>query len=173
MPVRVTFRYLLAFAALVLVSSELHEQAHITVGRLVCGCYGPRDFNVWTTGTPCANPSLTVLASIAGPIFSYSLMATGVWLLARGEDARRAVGWALVFAPLNSTTHALAAHFATEALTAWEPRIDVLRVRAAARDAVSGVLDITIDYRVRSTNSEFNLVYPFYLRERGRDGATT
>jgi hypothetical protein len=100
MPVRVTLRYLLAFAALVLVSSELHEQAHITVGRLVCGCYGPRDFNVWTTGTPCANPSLTVLASLAGPLFSYALMAMGAWMLARGEGARRAAGWALVFAPL-------------------------------------------------------------------------
>lgn len=78
----------------------------------------------------------------------------------------------LVFAPLNSATQALAAHYATEALTTWEPRIDVLRVRAAPRDAVSGVLDITIDYRVRATNSEFNLVYPFYLRERGSDGAS-
>ena len=79
----------------------------------------------------------------------------------------------LVFAPMNSSTRALAAHYATQALTTWEPRIDVLRVRAEPRAALSGVLDINIDYRVRSTNSEFNLVYPFYLRETGRDSAAS
>ena len=74
----------------------------------------------------------------------------------------------LVFAPRTSSTSALAAHYVTEALTAWEPRIDVLRVQAGATDALSGVLEISIDYRVRATNSEFNLVYPFYLKEGGR-----
>ena len=100
MPVRITLRYLVAFAALVVVCSELHEQAHITVGRLVCGCYGPRDFNVWTTGEPCESPSLTVLASLAGPLFSYAVMGIGAWLLVRGDAMRQAVGWTLVFAPL-------------------------------------------------------------------------
>jgi len=33
---------------------------------------------------------------------------------------------------------------------------------AGARD---GTLFIGIDYRVRSTNNEFNMVYPFYLRQ--------
>lgn len=79
----------------------------------------------------------------------------------------------LVFAPRNSSTSALAAHYVTEALTRWEPRIDVLRVRAEPRGALDGVLDIDIDYRVRATNSEFNLVYPFYLREGSREGAGT
>lgn len=79
----------------------------------------------------------------------------------------------LVFAPRNSSTSALAAHYVTEALTAWEPRIDVLRVRAEPRGALDGVLDINIDYRVRATNSEFNLVYPFYLREGNSAAAGT
>ncbi len=77
----------------------------------------------------------------------------------------------LVFAPSSSSTSALAAHYVTEALTTWEPRIDVLRVQGGATDALSGVLEISIDYRVRATNSEFNLVYPFYLKEGGRAGA--
>jgi uncharacterized protein len=79
----------------------------------------------------------------------------------------------LVFAPRNSSTTALAAHYVTEALTAWEPRIDVLRVRAEPRGTLDGVLDINIDYRVRATNSEFNLVYPFYLREGNSAAART
>lgn len=77
----------------------------------------------------------------------------------------------LVFAPLNASTRALAVHYVTEALTAWEPRIDVLGVRAEPRGGQAGVLDIDIEYRVRATNSRFNLVYPFYLQEAGRDAA--
>jgi phage baseplate assembly protein W len=77
----------------------------------------------------------------------------------------------LLFAPMNSSTRALAARYVTEALTAWEPRIDVVRVRAEPRGALEGVLDIDIEYRVRATNSEFNLVYPFYLREGSREAA--
>ena len=79
----------------------------------------------------------------------------------------------LVFAPLNSATSALASHYVVDALTRWEPRIDVLRVRADPRGGLEGVLDITVDYRVRATNSEFNLVYPFYLREGSRAAAVT
>ncbi|MBS1824048.1 MAG: GPW/gp25 family protein [Acidobacteria bacterium] len=74
----------------------------------------------------------------------------------------------LVFAPRNSSTSALAAHYVTQALTTWEPRIDVLRVTATAPDPRNGVLEISIDYRVRATNSQFNLVYPFYLKEGSR-----
>jgi len=45
----------------------------------------------------------------------------------------------------------------------WEPRIDVLDVYAAPDPARPNVLVIEINYQVRSTNSRFNLVYPFYL----------
>ncbi len=79
----------------------------------------------------------------------------------------------LVFAPLNSSTQALASHYVIEALTKWESRIDVLSVRAEPRGTLEGILDINIDYRVRATNSEFNLVYPFYLREGSREAAVT
>lgn len=77
----------------------------------------------------------------------------------------------LVFAPLNSSTQALAARYVIDALTAWEPRIEVLSVRAEPRGGLEGVLDIDIEYRVRATNSRFNLVYPFYLREGNREAA--
>ena len=52
-----------------------------------------------------------------------------------------------------------------KALTRWEPRIDLVTVRAAASaDQVSLVL-ISIDYQIRDTNELFNMVYPFYLQE--------
>ena len=51
-----------------------------------------------------------------------------------------------------------------EALATWEPRIDVLDVYAAPDPSRPNVLlVIEINYQVRSTNSRFNLVYPFYL----------
>jgi uncharacterized protein len=50
-----------------------------------------------------------------------------------------------------------------EALAGWEPRIDVLDVSAVPDTARPSLLLIEIDYQVRSSNSRFNLVYPFYL----------
>ena len=101
MRVRITWRYLLAFFALTLLLGEAHEQAHITTGRIVCGGYGPRDFNAWRTSAECVRPHLALLATTTGPLFSYAVMWLGAWLLARGGSAaRRAVGFSLVFGAL-------------------------------------------------------------------------
>lgn len=51
-----------------------------------------------------------------------------------------------------------------EALIDWEPRIDVDEVRVTTTNERNR-LDITVCYRVRATNTEHNLVYPFYLDE--------
>lgn len=53
-----------------------------------------------------------------------------------------------------------------EALTRFEPRIDILNLRVDMDESeVEGRLNVTLSYRVRSTNNEFNKVYPFYLQE--------
>lgn len=70
----------------------------------------------------------------------------------------------LVFAPMNAATKALVSHYATDALVQWEPRIDVLSVTVVEDTSDIGKLLIDIEYRIRSTNSVFNLVYPFYLK---------
>jgi len=72
----------------------------------------------------------------------------------------------LVFAPNDATTRGMAEHHVSEALRLWEPRIEVLQVKATAAGAQDEALRISIDYRVRTTDNRFNLVYPFYL-ERG------
>jgi len=69
-----------------------------------------------------------------------------------------------VFEPLNTTTMALAQHRVERALVLWEPRIDHVQVRVSA-DAPLVRLMISVDYRVRATNTFYNLVYPFYLLE--------
>jgi phage baseplate assembly protein W len=75
---------------------------------------------------------------------------------------------ALVFHPLNTTTMSLARHQVEQALVLWEPRIDHVVVKVAAVPTVAR-MDITVEYRVRTTNTFYNLVFPFYLRE-GREG---
>ena len=69
----------------------------------------------------------------------------------------------LVFAPVNSSTKSLIANYATEALVQWEPRIEILNVNVSDAALHEGKLLVDIEYKVRTTNSRFNLVYPFFL----------
>ncbi len=51
------------------------------------------------------------------------------------------------------------------ALVQWEPRIELGQVQAQpVADEPTQVL-VSIEYRVRTTNELFNVVYPFYLEE--------
>lgn len=52
-----------------------------------------------------------------------------------------------------------------DALIRWEPRITDIQVHISDRQTQEGTLFIEIDYRVRSTNNPFNLVYPYYVNE--------
>ena len=49
------------------------------------------------------------------------------------------------------------------ALSRWEPRIEVRSVDFDVSQAVNGVLTIDIGFTVRATNTDRNLVYPFYV----------
>lgn len=120
-----------------------------------------------------------------GWAFPFQLDANGeVSLAAYEEDIRQAVRLilgtnqgervmrpdfgaslqALTFEPINATTKALVKHRVEQALITWEPRIDTLNVTVQAQPSL-GRLDIEITYRVRATNTFYNLVYPFYLLE--------
>lgn len=68
----------------------------------------------------------------------------------------------LVFAPNNASTANLARYFVEEALTRWEPRIELVDL-AVANDNLRAALLIDITYRLRATREVRNLVYPFYL----------
>lgn len=73
----------------------------------------------------------------------------------------------LVFGPNSAGTAGAVAATVREALSLWEPRIDVLDVYAAPDPAQANLLLVEINYRVRSDNSRFNVVYPFYLDRVG------
>jgi uncharacterized protein len=71
-----------------------------------------------------------------------------------------------VFATMSATTIGAIQATVRDALVKWEPRIQVLAVEVAASAGELGKLLINIDYRVRATNTRFNLVFPFYLKEQ-------
>lgn len=70
-----------------------------------------------------------------------------------------------VFATINATTRNLVESSVREALREWEPRIEIQNVEASSEGIHTEKLLISIDYRVRSSNTEQNFVYPFYLKE--------
>lgn len=71
----------------------------------------------------------------------------------------------LVGEPNTAQLHGRAQARVRQALTRWEPRIDVLDVQVEAPAEQRNVLFIRIRYRVRSNNAAYNLVYPFFLQE--------
>jgi phage baseplate assembly protein W len=70
-----------------------------------------------------------------------------------------------IFASINMANITLIESSVREALTLWEPRIELKDVSVSTERASEGQLLIDIGYKVRATNNEFNLVYPFYLTE--------
>ena len=73
----------------------------------------------------------------------------------------------LVFEEMSSTVLFAVESSVREALITYEPRIDLQEVNVDPREAASGHLLISITYRLRRTNQDDNLVYPFYFIESG------
>lgn len=74
--------------------------------------------------------------------------------------------WDLLFEPVNFNTLGLMEAATRDALTQWEPRVDVLDVTCTPDDRDTTLVRIAVSYRVRSTNDRRNLVYPFYVIPR-------
>jgi len=70
----------------------------------------------------------------------------------------------LLFAPNNPNTAGLAAHYCVESLQKWEPRIQDVEAQAVPSKDEPNKLLIHIRYKIRSTGSAHNMVYPFYIR---------
>jgi uncharacterized protein len=91
---------------------------------------------------------------------------TVVLSTAPGERAfRPAFGcrvWELMFEPINPSTIGLIEMYVSEALDMWEPRVEIDSVRAVPDESIQGAVRVVIDYTVRQTNDQRNLVFPFY-----------
>jgi phage baseplate assembly protein W len=71
----------------------------------------------------------------------------------------------LVFEPMGAVTGILLQHRVKEALTRFEPRIEVLSVTTEAAPG-QGELHVALSYRIRYTGALDQLSYPFHL-DRG------
>jgi uncharacterized protein len=69
----------------------------------------------------------------------------------------------LVFAPGGAQYLRLLETTVREAVRDWEPRVELDDVLAEIRAEDETVVIVSINYRVRRTNTRNNLVFPFYL----------
>jgi phage baseplate assembly protein W len=72
----------------------------------------------------------------------------------------------MVFAPNRPQSITQAEHYVREAIIKWEPRVILKEVKGEPDPDNETVVNIRIHYEIRSVNTFFNMVYPFYL-ERG------
>jgi hypothetical protein len=100
---RLTWRYLAAFAALTILCGTSHEFAHHFAGAAICGAFGTKTFNSFELAAGCQANPLHLWSEIAGPALTFGLMWWGVAMLRGRDDARRRLGLALIFAnfPIN------------------------------------------------------------------------
>lgn len=71
----------------------------------------------------------------------------------------------LVFEPLTTTFKTYITDLIKTAILYHEPRIEVEKIELNDTGELQGRILIEINYKVRSTNSRFNFVYPFYKNE--------
>ncbi len=81
----------------------------------------------------------------------------------------------LVFQPNTAAVRGSVRAEVRDALVRWEPRIDVIDVAVTQPPDRPEVMLIEVEYRIRSTNAFYNLVYPLFITEgiaagRGRGG---
>ncbi len=72
-----------------------------------------------------------------------------------------------VFSIMNSSNLMMIEKEIERALILYEPRIKVEEINAQTDASEGGKLIVNIEYTVLSSNSRFNMVYPFYLTEKG------
>lgn len=71
--------------------------------------------------------------------------------------------WDLLFEPITPNLMGEVIEAVKEALAQWEPRVEVLNVVPTTEGRDGGLINVRIEYLVRTTNDHRNLVFPFYL----------
>lgn len=74
----------------------------------------------------------------------------------------------LLFESINLTLTTQITEIIRTSILYYEPRIDLENVTLNEQYILDGRIDIILDYRIRTTNSRQNMVYPFY-RNEGND----
>ena len=71
----------------------------------------------------------------------------------------------LLFEPLTTTFKTFIKDLVTTAILYHEPRIEINKIDIDETDELEGRVVIAIEYTIRSTNSRYNFVFPFYRNE--------
>lgn len=73
------------------------------------------------------------------------------------------------FEALNTTLKTYLEGLVRDAILYYEPRIRLNGVTVDDSGQIEGRVDILVDYTVKTTNSRFNFVYPYYLEEANQN----
>jgi phage baseplate assembly protein W len=71
----------------------------------------------------------------------------------------------MLFEPINTTFKTYISEMIKTSILYYEPRIDLNSVQIDDSQAASGFIYISLNYTVRTTNSRFNFVYPYFINE--------
>lgn len=71
----------------------------------------------------------------------------------------------MLFEPVTTTLITFIKDLIKKSILFYEARIDVDKIEITTENIKEGFVLIEIEYTIRSTNSRFNFVYPFYLEE--------
>lgn len=71
----------------------------------------------------------------------------------------------LLFEPISTTIQTLHKDRIKKAILIYEPRIDIKALELDTSTQLEGRVVLILDYVVRTTNSRYNLVYPFTITD--------
>jgi uncharacterized protein len=71
----------------------------------------------------------------------------------------------LLFEPMNESLLTYVKDLVTKAILFYEPRIEAKKINISAADSLEGRLLVEVEFVVRSSNTRFNFVYDYYLKE--------
>ena len=71
----------------------------------------------------------------------------------------------MVFEPMTTSFKTYIRETVKTAILFYEPRIELNSIKIDSSRETEGVILIIIDYTIRTTNSRFNFVYPYYKKE--------
>ena len=102
MKLKLSWQYFIAIIPLIFIMGETHELAHTTAGRLICGCWGQRDFNVWGLCSGCKDmyPVLSLFPTFIGPIYSFAIVWIGYYLLGEKKSKKSKI-WGMTLVLTN------------------------------------------------------------------------
>ena len=71
----------------------------------------------------------------------------------------------MLFEPMGTTAKTLLKDRVKYAILIYEPRINLISLELDSSAELEGKIILILDYAIRSTNSRYNLVFPFYTTD--------